>query len=161
MKKYDNKSLALIFAILGAAVGILLFLWGSLGSQSREEDISLSDTDEISAYCAYLERQAVRLCESVEGVSGVTVAITLEGGFEQIYAADRTTTANSQSLEHVKLGSGSSAALCAVSVSTPSVAGIGVTCIGGGNESVRAELTSLLCAAFGVRSNKIYITEAG
>lgn len=156
----EKKNRASIYAILGAAAGLLLLLWGSFG-EVRSESASLSDTAEIEAYCAYLESQAVKLCESVMGVSNVTVTLTLEGGFEQIYATDRTVTGNTQSLEHVKLGSGSGAQLCAVSVSAPKVVGIGVTCRGGGNERVRAELTELLCAAFGVGANKIYITEAG
>ena len=155
----EKKSRASIYAILGAAVGLLLLLWGSFGGVS--EATSMSDTAEIEAYCAYLEAQAVKLCESVKGASNVTVTITLDGGFEQIYATDKSVSGNTQSFEHVKLGSGSGAQLCAVSVSAPRVAGIGVTCRGGGSDRVRAELTELLCAAFGVGANKIYIAEAG
>ena len=155
----EKKSRASIYAILGAAVGLLLLLWGSFGGVS--EATPSSDTAEIEAYCAYLEAQAVKLCESVKGVSNVTVTITLDGGFEQIYATDKSVSGNTQSFEHVKLGSGSGAQLCAVSVSAPRVAGIGVTCRGGGSDRVRAELTELLCAAFGVGANKIYIAEAG
>ena len=156
----EKKNRGAIFAVLGAAVGLLLLLWGSFGGDGSEA-VYLSDTAEIEAYCAYLEAQAVKLCESVKGVSNVTVTLTLDGGFEQVYATDRTISGNAQSFEHVKLGNGSGAQLCAVSVSAPKVAGIGVTCRGGGNERVRAELTELLCAAFGVGANKIYITEAG
>ena len=157
--KNEKKSMQTLFIILGAAVGLLLLLWGSFGGE--KETSSLSDTAEIEAYCVYLEEQAVRLCESVRGVSDVTVALTLEGGFEQIYAADKTVSGGTQSIEHVKLGSGSGAELCAVSVAAPKVTGIGVTCKGGKNDAVRAELTALLSAAFGVGANKIYITEAG
>ncbi len=158
--KNEKKNRSAIFIVLGAAVGLLLLLWGSFGGDGDEAS-KISDTDEIAAYCVYLEEQAVRLCESVRGVSDVTVALTLEGGFEQVYAADKTVNGGIQSIEHVKLGSGSGAELCAVSVSAPKVTGIGVTCKGGRNESVRAELTALLSAAFGVGANKIYITEAG
>ena len=156
----EKKNRATVYAILGAAAGLLRLLWGSFGG-GVSEAASLSETAEIEAYCTYLEAQAVKLCESVKGVSNVTVTLTLDGGFEQVYATDRTVSGNAQSYEHVKLGSGSGAQLCAVSVSAPRVAGIGVTCRGGGNERVRAELTELLCAAFGVGANKIYITEAG
>lgn len=156
----EKKSRATLYVILGAAAGLLLLLWGSFGGGGSEA-VSLSDTAEIEAYCAYLEAQAVKLCESVKGVSNVTVTLTLDGGFEQIYATDKMVSGNTQSFEHVKLGSGSGAQLCAVSVSAPRVAGIGVTCLGGGNDRIRAELTELLCAAFDVGANKIYITEAG
>ena len=151
------KNKSTLFIIIGAAVGILLLLIGSFGG--KKESSALSETDQIEAYCRYLEDQAVRLCESVVGVSDVTVALTLEGGFEQVYAADKTVSGSGQSIEHVKLGSGSAAELCAVSVSSPKVAGIGVTCKGGRDDSLRAELTALLSAAFGVGANKIYITE--
>ena len=156
----EKKNRTTVYAILGAAAGLLLLLWGGFGG-TKSEAASLSDTAEIEAYCSYLESQAVKLCESVKGVSDVTVTLTLNGGFEQIYATDRVVSGNTQSFEHVKLGSGSGAQLCAVSVSAPQVAGIGVTCRGGGNDRIRAELTELLCAAFGVGANKIYITEAG
>ncbi|MBQ4141679.1 MAG: hypothetical protein IJD70_10105 [Clostridia bacterium] len=157
--KNERKNPQIILIVLGAAVGLILLLWGSFGGE--REVGKISDTSEIESYCAYLEGQAVRLCESVKGVSDVTVALTLDGGFEQIYAADKTMNGNSQSIEHVKLGSGSGAELCAVSVAAPKVIGIGITCRGGKNDSVRAELTALLSAAFGVGANKIYITEAG
>ncbi len=150
--KNDKKTL--IFAVIAAAIGLIFLLLGSFGF--GEEDVQ-GTPDEIEVYCKYLEEQAVRLCESVRGVSDVTVALTLEGGFEQVYAADKKTTSGGQSIEYVKVGS----ELCAVSVSTPSVAGIGVTCRGGDDDIVRAELTALLSAAFGVKANKIYITEAG
>lgn len=156
----ERKNRATVYALLGAAAGLLLLLWGSFGGTNNEA-ASFSDTAEIEAYCTYLESQAVKLCESVKGVSEVTVTLTLDGGFEQVYATDKTVSGGTQSFEHVKLGSGSGAQLCAVSVSAPRVVGIGVTCRGGGNERVRAELSELLCAAFGVGANKIYITEAG
>lgn len=151
------KNRSTVFILIGAVIGILLLLFGTFGGKG--ESAALSETDEIEAYCRYLEEQAVRLCESVKGVSNVTVALTLEGGFEQVYAADKKVSGSGQSIEHVKLGSGNAAELCAVSVSSPKVVGIGVTCKGGRDEALRAELTSLLSAAFGIGTNKIYITE--
>ena len=151
------KNKSTVFIIIGAVIGILLLLLGSFGG--KKESAALSETDQIEAYCQYLEKQAVRLCESVSGVSEVTVTLTLEGGFEQVYAADKTVSGSGQSIEHVKLGSGSAAALCAVSVASPKVVGIGVTCKGGRDAALRAELTALLSAAFGIGANKIYITE--
>lgn len=151
------KNKSTFFIIIAAAIGVLLLLLGSFGG--KKDSSAQSETDEIESYCRYLEEQAVRLCESVSGVSNVTVALTLEGGFEQVYAADKTVSGNGQSTQHVKLGNGSAAELCAVSIASPKVAGIGVTCKGGRDDSLRAELTALLSAAFGVGANKIYITE--
>ena len=151
------KNKTTLFIIGAALLGLILLVFGSFGGKTERG--TMNETDEIEAYCSYLEEQAVRLCESVRGVSDVTVTLTLEGGFEQVYAADRKVSGGTQSLEYVKLGSGSSAELCAVSGASPKVAGIGVTCKGGRDEALRKELTALLSAAFGVGSNKIYITE--
>jgi hypothetical protein len=155
----EKAKYSALFALAGAVLGLLLLLLGSFGVAQKDER-EASSADEIEAYSAYLEEQAMRLCESVQGVSNVTVAVTLEGSFEQIYAADKSSTAVGNTLEYVKLGNGSSAQLCAVSVVAPKVSGIGVTCRGGRNEKVRVELISLLSAVFDVGTNKIYITEA-
>ena len=55
-------------------------------------------------------------------------------------------------------GSGSSESPIYLSVKPPGIAGIGVVCDGGGDASVRRELISLLSAAYGVGTNKIYVT---
>ena len=44
----EKKNRATVYAILGAAAGLLLLLWGSFGG-TRTEAASLSDTAEIEA----------------------------------------------------------------------------------------------------------------
>jgi hypothetical protein len=88
----EKAKYSALFALAGAALGLLLLLLGSFGVAQKDE-LEASSADEIEAYSAYLEEQAMRLCESVQGVSNVTVAVTLEGSFEQIYAADKSSTA--------------------------------------------------------------------
>ena len=97
----EKTKYSTIFALIGAVIGILLLLWGSFGLGQKEEK-EVSSADEIEAYSAYLEDQAVRLCESVRGVSNVTVALTLEGSFEQVYAADRSADVYGASLQHLQ-----------------------------------------------------------
>ena len=58
------------------------------------------------------------------------------------------------------MGGGSSEAPIRIGVRTPRIAGIGVVCRGGGDDVTRAELISLLSAAFGIGASKIYIAEA-
>jgi stage III sporulation protein AG len=156
--KLDRRG-ALIAVVIAASAGILLLLWSAGGKSETQEEVKKSNMSEIVEYCEYLEGKAEKLCESVKGISGVTVNITLEGGFEQVYATDRQITQNGQSLEYVKIGSGASSKLCATAVRAPTIAGIGVSCKGCRDSTVKAELTALLSASFGVGTNKIYITE--
>ncbi len=155
-----GKRLRLILAAVGALVGVLLLLFGDRlfrsSSNSTEPTVTVSEQEELTAYRQDLEARVKALCESVDGVSGVTVAVTLSGGFVDDYA----TQWNGDDMEYVILGSGSSASALHLSRQFPAVVGIGVVCRGGGNADVRRELTSLLEAAFSVSSNHIYITEA-
>lgn len=144
----------------GALLGILLLLWSGNAEQTVQNDNAASQSttpqEELEAYQVYLEGRVRTLCQSVEGVDNVTVAVTLSGCFEEIYA----TQFIDGNEEYVILGSGSNASALHLSRSAPEIAGIGVVCRGGGNTDVRRELLSLLSAAFQVPANRIYITEA-
>lgn len=152
--------LRLILIFAGAAVGILLILLGGGDLFSSEEIADEPDAptaqQELAQYQDYIEERVRSLCESVEGVSGVTVAVTLSGNFEEIYATEQV----DGNEEYVIVGSGSNASALYVSRRAPQLIGIGVVCRGGGNADIRQELTALLCAAFQISSNRVYIAEA-
>ena len=154
-----QAKLKLILLIGGALVGILLLLFGgSTDNPSNElpqQSYSLTPQEELDAYQIYLEGRVRNLCQSVDGVDHVTVAVTLSGGFEEIYATEWI----DGNEEYVIIGSGSNASALYLSRNAPEIAGIGMVCQGGGNPDVRCELLSLLSAAFRVPANRIYITE--
>ena len=158
--------------IAGALIcGVMLLVLGAVRGRATDKESGAGETGTVSsseeaeaakAWCAYLEGEAERLCASVSGISRVTVVVTLSGGFERLYAADESSEDGGfRASEYVRVGSGSSAHLCEVGVALPRIAGIGVSCRGASDDGIRAELTALLSAAFGVGPNKIYVTEAG
>ena len=149
--------------LLGVAlIGVLLILFGGqIGNSKKKENTSdapsaLSAQEDLEAYQSYIEARVKALCESVNGVENVTVAVTLSGGFEEIYARE----ISSDKETYVILGSGSNASALYLTRKAPEINGIGVVCRGGGNDNVRRELLSLLSAAFEVPANRIYITES-
>lgn len=150
-----------LYLLLGCgALGILLILFGSSGKKvqpTTEEKPYSTASDELVIYQDYLEARIKKLCESVSGVRNVTVVVTLSGSFESVYATEWP----DGNEEYVILGSGSSASPIYLSRSAPEIAGIGIVCSGGSNDTVRRELISLLSATFHISSNRIYITEAG
>lgn len=152
-----------LFLLVGVAlIGVLLILFGGqIGKSEKKETAddtpsAMDAQQELEAYQIYIESRVKSLCESVRGVENVTVAVTLSGGFEEVYAKEISDEKES----YVILGSGSNASALYLSRKTPEITGIGVVCRGGGNDDVRQELLSLLSAAFKVPTNRIYITEA-
>lgn len=144
----------------GALLGILLLILGGRAQAPKEEadaeKAPLTATEEMEAYLKTTEERVRSLCLSVKGVENVTVAVTLGGSFEEVYA----TEAINGNEEYVIVGSGANASALYVTRLPPEIVGIGVVCQGGGNADVRQELLSLLSAAFRVPANRIYITEA-
>lgn len=136
----------LIAVALGLGV-VLLTLGGSGQGKVEEESIS------AERYAAALESEIATLCGGVSGVSNVTVAVSLSGGIEYVYATDSKG-------DPVTVGGGSSASGLVVRQKMPEIAGVGIVCRGGNDPDVQRRLISLIGAAYGVSSNRIYVTEA-
>lgn len=158
MKKSGKLAVALVGIALGA---VLLFFGNRAGKENTDPTlntppaISVQNTE---AYRADLESRMKAICEQVAGVGEADVIVTLEGGFEYIYATDKKATVGGESTTYITVGSGNSESLVYIGERVPAITGIGVVCAGGMDPSVRREVTALLSAAFGVGSNKIYVT---
>ena len=101
------------------------------------------------------------ICSRVAGVGAVEVIVTLESGYEYVYATDKKVTVGGESTSYITVGSGDDESLVYITERLPAILGIGVVCTGGMDSTVRREVTALLSAAFGVGSNKIYVTGLG
>ena len=155
-QKMLNGKLCLL--LLCAVIGIVLILIGSGTSAAAPQDEPppyTAEDDEVVIYQKYLENRIRTLCESVNGVSRVTVAVTLSGGFESLYA----TELHDGNEEYGLLGSGANAKALYLGRIAPTVVGIGIVCKGV-SEHTRCELISLVSATLHVASNRIYVTEA-
>ncbi len=158
MKKSGKLAIALVGIALGA---ILLFFGNRAGKETADPAPNAppeTQTPTAEEYRADLEGRMEAICAQVAGVGSVDIIVTLEGGFEYVYATDRKTTVGGESTSYITLGSGDSESLVYITERAPAITGIGVVCTGGMDPTVRREVTSLLSAAFGVGSNKIYVT---
>ena len=146
-----------LLILLGALVGVGLLLFGGAWSSDREDETVLpsEDTGEsLTEYQRTLESEIRTLCQKVSGVDQVTVAVSLEGGFETVYATE------GEDGSYVIVGSGSSASPLVLMQARPKIAGLGVVCRGGSSPTVQRELIALLCATYDLPANRIYVTEA-
>lgn len=146
-----KKNKGTMMIIVGLLIGVSLLMIGN-GSKESPDD---SDSDQrMEKYAESVEKKICEMCLTVEGVSDVSVAVSFKSGFEYVYAQ------NGGGGEILVIGNGSSEKVVTVTEKPPLIGGIGIVCAGGGDMHVQSELINLISAAFGVSSNKIYITEA-
>jgi len=157
-----NKKI-LLFALL-ATLGVMLMLIGNVGGKNEiDTDTARDGTEQqIQQYTESLRRDIQRLCEQVGGVSDVTVAVSLECGFEYVYAANENSeigmSGSEASKKYITIGSGSSETAVYITERLPRIGGVGIVCRGGSDPDVIRRLTSLVSAAYNIGSNKIYVT---
>ena len=144
-----RKKSGIWIMILGAFLGVLLLIYGG---EEKSSDSTESRESELVEYTKNMEEKITELCSKVEGVKNVSVAVSLESGFEYVYASDGDKT--------LTVGSGASESPVRVTEKPPVIAGVGIVCCGGGSPAVQKKLIELISAAYGISSNKIYITES-
>lgn len=140
--------------VLALAAGIILIILGSRAAKKSdtEKDVSVSGSS-VTQYEAALEAKIRNICEKVSGVSDVTVAVSLDGGFENVYARDGSDN-------YVLVGNGSNESGVFLGERAPVISGVGIVCGGGDDPRIQRELISLISAALGIGTNKIFITGA-
>ena len=164
--KAMKKSGKLAIALVGIALGAVLLFFGNRsmgdkGGQDGEAPLPTTSTQSVDAYRAELEGRVTSLCRQVQGVGEMTAVVTLDGGFFYEYATDKKITVGGEVTSYITVGSGSDKSLVFITERPPPIVGIGVVCVGGNDPAVRREVVNLLSAAFGLGSNKIYVTGSG
>ena len=161
--KKGKSSMKMIPVIIGAAVGVLLLIYGgSVGDKGSENNKQVSA--DISAFDeAEYEKTLVKkiedVCSRVKGAGKVSVAVTLDGSYRAIYAQN-SSDGSSVRREYLLVGSGSSEAPLLLGYAPPEILGVGIVCSEGASDSARAEIISLVSALLDVPTNKIYVASA-
>ncbi len=156
--KTGKLTVAVICLMLG--VGLLLFGNHRASGDADETPTPPEAGAEVRAVEEYrlaLERRVADITAEVAGAGSVSVVVTLEGGYEYVYAYDKKVTVGGESTTYITVGSGDDESLVFLCERAPAIVGVGIVCTGGGDADVRQEITALISAAFGVPSNKIYV----
>ena len=160
MIQYAKKDRKFLWLAVGAVVGIGLLIWGSVGGGTEEaetEAVWSDTTPDPAEYAASVETQVVEICSRVKGAGAVEAVVTLTGGYRAVYATDSQSSSSGYKSSTVLTGSGSEEAAILIGYENPEIAGIGIVCEGAESAAVRAQILSLVSAAFDVSTNKIYI----
>ena len=143
--------------ILAGALGVLLLVFGGSFEGKEKEEAGMTVPSDVEAYGREIEERVTALCSTVAGAGESRVTVTLEGGYEALYAVNSQSNSTGSRREFVMSGSGSSEEPLLLGYTTPSVAGIGIVCEGGNDPLVRKTLTELVSATLGISSSKIYV----
>ena len=155
----SSKNKKLLFPLIGVAVGVALLLFGGLGQSAKEtEQAQIRDSmPSPHDYAEELEARIEAICSRVEGAGTVHATVSLKGTYRAIYATDTQSSSSGNKSTMVLVGSGSSEEAVLIGYENPEIAGIGIVCEGGARIDVQERILSLVCAAFDVSTNKIYI----
>ncbi len=159
LKKNGKLTVALVGLLFG--VGLLLFgnrLYTGDDDPTPDTPSPGAEVRAVEEYRIALERRIADITAEVAGAGSVSVVVTLEGGYEYVYACDKKITVGGESVTYITVGQGADESLVFLAERAPAIVGIGIVCTGGSDPAVRREVTALVSAAFGVPSNQIYVT---
>ncbi|MBE6556674.1 MAG: hypothetical protein E7664_02885 [Ruminococcaceae bacterium] len=152
----------LILIVLIGLVGMLLLLVGKTQARDSTEANAAPTPEEVphdvEAYEQRVCEEIEELCASVTGAGSTHVVVTLGGGYSAVYAVNAQSSTSGYRSEYVMVGSGSSEQPLLVGYSVPTITGIGIVCEGGRDPEVCGRIISLVSAAYGVSSHKIFVT---
>lgn len=154
----SQKKKTLLLLLL-ALLGIVLMLFSKCGEDKAGEQVASEPSAlDPALYAEQIEEKVEALCNKIDGVSSAHAVVTLKGGYRAIYATDAQYGSSVNKSETVLIGSGSSEKALLIGYENPEIAGIGIVCSGGDDAYVRAEIISMISAAFDLGSNKIFVS---
>ena len=161
--KLPKKNLTLIILSVAAVIALSI---GELTGGGKEP-VSAENTAEFSArYVSETEKQLESILRSIDGAGRVTVMITLESCYENVYAIkesyveerDDASSKKESEEEYILVKNGSSNEECLlVKVFEPQIKGVAVVAEGADSSSVKNAITQTVCALFNISSAKVSV----
>ena len=145
------------FALLVAAVGLLLLLWPQGEEQTGQESVPTTDAA-VNFSVEQLETKLEHALSRISGVGEVTVVLTAETGVDNVYATDRAMSSDDREESLVILsgqGIGESAVL--ETQYAPAFRGALIICEGGENPRIRLQITEAVSALTGLGADRISV----
>lgn len=155
----SNKKVQIGLAILFALILVICY-FAFLRTPSSNNDSSVTQSGELSAseqYASSLENKLESLLSTVKGAGNVTVVVTLESGFEYVYATEETireTSSGSQTTTSIILVDGQPVLTQEV---YPKIKGVLVSASGADDFSVKVDLITAIQTAIDVPNENITI----
>lgn len=152
-----KKARRFALPLLLFAFGALLLFAGRAGNEAEAPpSLSVGTVSDSEGYTDKLEEKIEKLISSIDGVSNVTVLLTLDGGSEFVYAEN--TSGSTVDYLIVEGAEGEETVL--IREIYASVRGIAVVCGGGDSPAIQKTVAELLSSAFDIPLSKISVAGA-
>ena len=156
-KIIKNKNVT--FAVLGVILAVLLFFSGTHSTDERtavnKNYTAEYNSEELKTYTEQLEERIRSFLNEINGISNVSVILTVESSSETVYA----TQGNNSDYVLIKDSKGNENAIPLTEISAK-IRGRAVVCDYGGDERLKMTVIELLSALFDVGTNRISILPA-
>ncbi len=164
--KLDKKT---VFLIIGGITAAILLLLGELTASKEETSVSADNTAAYShQYIKNAQNNLEKTLSEINGAGKVTVLITLESCYENVYAKsyeqEKDVKENGEQGSYkeeyaiVKKGSQNEECLI-IKVYEPQIKGVAVVCEGGDKTAVQKAITETVCALYDISTNKVSVTK--
>jgi len=154
-----SKGKKILLAILLSAG--LIFLALSEYDFLKAEEVGTSAFNE-EEYIMNLERRLSEIIEKMDGVSDVSVMITLERGIEHKYAKEASASSISGSggtdVFRLQTSSDGDALPILIATDSPIVKGVSVVCRGAEGAVMQNKIIALVASTLNLNRNQIYVT---
>lgn len=156
-KLKNDKKAAVILAV--GLLGMLLLLLSCYGGTDKKST-DAKDAPVFSSLERETEKRLETLLGEVKNVGRVKVAVTYDCMEEYEYARDEKKQGEEKNEnEYVIVDDGNADAGLKLRVTAPKVRGVAVCCDGASSDTVKEEVTRLVCAVLGIGANKVYVSQ--
>lgn len=160
-----EKRRSAVLIVLGVLAVLALLLSEFFPSSQKTTKKSAATLNEAGTITESTEKKLKTLLSSMDGVGDVTVMVTLESCYENVYATETKTKeqkspsgVNSENSEaYVTVKDGSGAQCLIVKVYEPKIRGVAVIAEGAGNPEIKKAITDTVAAALGISTAKISV----
>lgn len=160
-----------LLAVVLLLAGVLMLIMSEIVPEERSVSAETeSSTVQAAAdeYAERLEERLVSIISSIHGAGETRVMVTLESGSENVYLHNYDYGENNgsdgknsfeQKDEYVIVDGSSGEQGIVVRQSEPKIRGVAVVCEGGGNQSIKQQITETVTALLDISSARVSVAK--
>lgn len=148
----DKRGMLLLILLAAAGIGLLLF--GGQSEPRKTAPVPQNNFSEVE-YIEEIENKIKYMVEKITGEDAYVI-VTAESGEEYVYAQNVTVSGAANSGEYV-FSPGDDAPVLLKTL-RPRLRGIAVVCAGGDDPILQNKIIGLLTSAYGISSNRVYVS---
>ena len=164
LKSLYLKDKKMFLLITAAVIAVLLISVSEIGQSKTSDKTKQESKISETQYEQKLEKRLVEIISQVDGAGKVKVMVKTKGADEEEYLKNKTvqSDANGSSkseYEYIIVNEGSDEKCVSVTTNYPKIEGVIVVCQGGGNSTIKNEITNAVASLLGISAYNISVLQ--